>query len=253
MTECFSENVSNYLKSYVYRLIDPRNGETFYVGKGKGNRVFVHAAGDFAELESDDHDLKRRRINAIKNAGFTVAHIIHRHGLDDATAREVESALIDAYPGLVNIQGGYESARRGAMHSQQIIQLYEAPDAIFRHRVILINVNRSPDEEGRTLYDAVRYAWKISPQKAKRFELVLAVQQGLIKDAFIVDDWLQSTPQNFPGFPEVDDRFGFRGKIAPEEIRQLYRNKRIPDAYRKAGAANPIRYIERCEPASSCD
>ena len=30
---------------YVYRLIDPRNGETFYVGKGKGNRVFQHMKG----------------------------------------------------------------------------------------------------------------------------------------------------------------------------------------------------------------
>ncbi len=30
------------LKHYVYRLIDPRNGETFYVGKGQGNRVFQH-------------------------------------------------------------------------------------------------------------------------------------------------------------------------------------------------------------------
>ena len=43
--EIFNTEVSESLGNYVYRLIDPRNGETFYVGKGKGNRVFQHAAG----------------------------------------------------------------------------------------------------------------------------------------------------------------------------------------------------------------
>ncbi len=30
------------LGCYVCRLLDPRNGETFYVGKGHGNRLFDH-------------------------------------------------------------------------------------------------------------------------------------------------------------------------------------------------------------------
>lgn len=33
-SESFPEEVARQLKTYVYRLIDPRNGETFYVGKG---------------------------------------------------------------------------------------------------------------------------------------------------------------------------------------------------------------------------
>ena len=37
--EVFPPDVVPKLKTYVYRLIDPRNGETFYVGKGQGNRV----------------------------------------------------------------------------------------------------------------------------------------------------------------------------------------------------------------------
>lgn len=44
--ELFPPEVVEKLKSYVYRLIDPRNGETFYVGKGKGNRVFSHVEGE---------------------------------------------------------------------------------------------------------------------------------------------------------------------------------------------------------------
>ncbi len=38
----FSPEVCEKLQNYVYRLIDPRNGETFYIGKGTNNRVFDH-------------------------------------------------------------------------------------------------------------------------------------------------------------------------------------------------------------------
>jgi len=43
--DSFPPEVIEKLKTYVYRLIDPRNGET-YVGKGKGNRVFAHIRGE---------------------------------------------------------------------------------------------------------------------------------------------------------------------------------------------------------------
>ena len=35
-------NLSNNRKYYVYRLVDPRTLQTFYVGKGCGDRVFQH-------------------------------------------------------------------------------------------------------------------------------------------------------------------------------------------------------------------
>jgi uncharacterized protein len=41
--DTFPAEVAAQLKWYVYRLIDPRNGETFYVGKGRADRVFQHA------------------------------------------------------------------------------------------------------------------------------------------------------------------------------------------------------------------
>lgn len=92
--ESFPPEVARELKTYVYRLIDPRNGETFYVGKGRGDRVFAHVHGE-QKLEGDDLDNKIKRIREIRLAGFEVAHVIHRHGMDDETALEVEAALIE--------------------------------------------------------------------------------------------------------------------------------------------------------------
>jgi uncharacterized protein len=237
--EMFSPDVSGKLGCYVYRLIDPRNGETFYVGKGKGNRVFAHIRTE-QSLEGDELDNKIKRIREIRLAGLEVAHVIHRHGMDDETAAEVEAALIDAYPGLTNVAGGTHSTDFGPMHALEIIRRYAAEPAVFRHKTLLISVNRSAQETN--LYDATRYAWKISRTRAGQAEVVLAVVQGLIQEAFVADEWLPATSASFPGREDVPGRLGFVGRTAPEEIRQLYVGKRVPDEYRKRGAANPIKY-----------
>jgi hypothetical protein len=55
--EKFSPGVADKLGCYVYRLIDPRNGMTFYVGRGQSDRVFSHAndvAVAATELEDDE-------------------------------------------------------------------------------------------------------------------------------------------------------------------------------------------------------
>ena len=104
------------------------------------------------------------RIRAIRLAGFEVGHVIHRHGMDDKTALEVEAAVMDAYPGLTNVAAGAGN-ERGAMHAKEVLDQYGAADAVFHHKAVLINVNRSALAEG-TLYEATRYAWKISKDRA---------------------------------------------------------------------------------------
>ena len=235
----FPPGVAENLKTYVYRLIDPRNGETFYVGKGKGNRVFSHIRLE-GQLEGDELDNKVKRIREIQLAGFEVAHVIHRHGMDDKTAFEVEAALIDAYPGLTNVAGGAGSNDYGAMHAREVVNRYCAEPAVFRHRALLINVNRSAGET--SLYEATRYAWKVSRAKAKLADLILATRQGVIVGAFVADDWLEATAENFPGREAVPGRLGFMGREASLEIKRLYVGKRVPDKFRKKGAANPIKY-----------
>jgi hypothetical protein len=242
VAESFPSDVAAKLKTYVYRLIDPRNGETFYVGKGKGNRVFSHIRAEEG-LDGDEIDNKLKRIRQIRLAGFEVSHVIHRHGMDDKTAFEVEAAVIDAYPGLTNIVGGAGGSDYGAMHAEEIIRRYSAEPAVFRHRALLISVNRSAAE--RSLYDATRFAWKINIRKAKQAQVICATMQGLIVGAFVAHEWLPATAANFPGRAEGDGapgRFGFVGAEAPNDIKKLYIGRRVPDAFRKRGAANPIKY-----------
>jgi hypothetical protein len=218
--ESFPPEVARELKTYVYRLIDPRNGETFYVGKGRGDRVFAHVHGE-QKLEGDDLDNKIKRIREIRLAGFEVAHVIHRHGMDD-------------------IVGGAGSHEYGVMHAKEIVNRYSAAPAVFKHKALLISVNKSAEQT--SLYEATCYAWKVSKSKAKQAEVILATVQGLIKRAFIADDWLEATAENFPGREDVPGRYGFNGREAPPEIQEQYVGKRVPDEFRKPGAANPIKY-----------
>jgi uncharacterized protein len=238
----FSQVVSANLQCYVYRRIDPRSGTTFYVGRGRGDRVFSHAAGDEKPKTSEEAEsLKLKMIRAIKADGFQVVHVIHRHGMNDEVAKEVEAALIDAYPGLTNIQLGYDS-QRGAMHAKQVIRLYEAEEAKFTHKVILIKIDRSLKEDPMIpIVDAARYARAISEKNARKANYILAVAKGIIVGVFIAEDWLPATPENFPGFPLTDpERFGFLGREAPEDVKAVCLQKRVPP--QKQGAANPIRY-----------
>ncbi len=237
----FPTEVIEKLKYYVYRLIDPRNGETFYVGRGKGDRIFHHIREEKNFLkEYDEASLKIQTIRKIKNAGLEVLHIIHRHGMDEPTAKIVEAALIDVFPGLTNIVSGEGANDFGPAHVQEIITNYSAPEAVLIEKCLLINVNRSINE--LNLYDSTRFAWRLDPKRAKRAKYILAVSQGLIRQVFIADRWLEANETNFPGFPNIPGRFGFIGGVAPESIQRDYVNKRVPQKYRSPGASNPIKY-----------
>jgi hypothetical protein len=236
----FTLDITQHLQYYVYRLIDPRNGETFYIGKGIGNRVFSHAKGEM-DASNDDTSDKLKRIREIRVGGFEVAHVIHRHGMEESTAFEVEAALIDAYPEVTNIMGGHGSDDRGVMHSKQIIERYQAKEIDFQHPVLFITINQTALEK-ENLYEAVRYAWRIDPAKARKADYVLAVQRGVVIGVFKANAWMEAIPENFPDKPMLSGRWGFVGQEAPPEVVQHYLRTRLPDDMCKRGIANPVRY-----------
>ncbi len=237
----FTSEITEHLRYYVYRLIDPRNGQTFYIGKGVGNRVFSHVNGE-NQAGDDALNSKLQRIREIRLSGFDVAHVIHRHGLDEKTAFEVEAALIDAYPEATNLVSGHDTDDRGVMHARQIIERYQAEEIVFKHKVLMINIGRSATEK-ESVYEAVRYAWKLDPKKARQAELVLGMQQGLVVGVFVAEKWLEATAENFIEREQLNGvRWGFIGHEAASDTAKIYLRKRLPDTMRKRGAANPIKY-----------
>ena len=175
----FPQEVVEALRYYVYRLIDPRNGETFYVGKGQGQRIFHHVSGALHNTPQDVADPKLERIREIRALGMNVAHIIHRHGMNDAAAKEVEAALIDAYPGLVNRVAGSGSRDRGTRHVDEIMLEYSAEQFIVKEPLILISIGRTWKE--RDMYDAVKGLWKLQMERAETLQVGACPCQGSSK------------------------------------------------------------------------
>jgi hypothetical protein len=232
-----TKNISNHLGYYVYRLIDPRNGETFYVGKGKNDRVLQHLKNVLSENENDVLTLKEDRIQSILNSGMEPLHIIHRHGLDKATAFEVEGALIDAYPGLTNDQGGHNNAERGAMNLQQIINIYELPSfPNLEVPAALINVNNIEDKSTpESIYRQVRGHWKVNGDRMKQAELIIAVERGVAIGIFRPHHWYPSEilkgRKCFEGSIAFDLWETYVGKYGKRIEQMNYKHSQFPIRY----------------------
>ncbi|MCK8514985.1 hypothetical protein M0534_01390 [Methylonatrum kenyense] len=247
--ENFTPEVSDKIQYYVYRLIDPRNGETFYIGKGKGNRLFSHVRGSVTSDSSDDaqrdeESEKIRTIKEILRADLDVIHVVHRHGMDEKTAHEVEAALIDLFPSATNKQGGSHSNDRGPMHASEIVKKYNLRETVRRtnDKLLLINVNVSSIEEaGESYLENVRLAWRISLSRASEATHILAVVQGVVRGVYVAKEWLPATKENFPEIShDMPGRAGFHGQEADEDTVNHYRDTRLPSDIQHN--QNPIRY-----------
>lgn len=243
----FPDDVVQKLGWYVYRLLDPRNGETFYVGKGRGNQLFDHVRGAQAStVDEDAADLKLQRIKDINAAGLEVLHIVHRHQIETAEiAYQIEAAVMDAYPGIANRAGGHGSGDYGCQHAKQIMAVYAAAPFVAVEPLILISIAKSYEDADKDIYDAVRGVWRISKTRAQAMRLVLAHVRGVIVGAYRPDRWVPATREHFPWLEEpMPARIGFDGQPADPATWAHYVGKRVPDRYRERGAANPVRFID---------
>jgi len=230
----FDEITSERLQYYVYALVNPKNNIPFYIGKGNGNRVFMHKED---ALNGDEKTLKLETIRALKEEGLLVNHIIIRHGLTEKESFEVEASLIDFgdYFGfnLSNIVQGQHSENKGLMTSDEIIRLFNAkPLYELDDPVIIININKKykRGSDSSEIYNATKQSWKVSASRIQNIKYALSEYEGIIIEVYKINEWY-----------EIDDRWGFNGVIAESSVRNKYINKSIALS-KKRGSANPIRY-----------
>lgn len=198
----FSPKTRENIGYYVYALVDPRNGKIFYIGKGKGNRVFDHANG---AMESDAETEKIETIKAIKNDNKEVQHYILRHGLDEDTAFILESTLIDflTYPRfnletlLANIQSGYDQWDRGIKTVNEIEQTYAAEPLVINDGDLLmcVNLNKSY-RKGKDIYEITRGDWIVGKETRKKITHVLGIYQGIVRGVYKPETWEEIVDNN---------------------------------------------------------
>jgi len=247
----FDEKTIEKLNYYVYGLINPLDGQLFYVGKGTGNRVFMHLKD---AIKEDSSNLKLDLIRSILFKGHQIKHLILRHGLSEKEAFEVESTLIDFGDyfkyNFSNIVAGNNSHKRGIMTSDEIIRKYNSkPLKELLHPVIIININKKYNRgiNQEEIYKATKEAWVINENKTNVVKYALAEFEGIIIEVYKIKDWYRVKPKDFNDrnndliITNSKVRWGFEGIVAEENVRAVYINKSIAHV-KKQGAANPIRY-----------
>lgn len=223
---CFPAHTLDDLGYYVYRLVDPRNAQTFYVGKGVGNRVFDHVNN----VRKRVAEPKAETIKSIIADGLGVIEIVHRFGLTENVALEVEAALIDAYPGLTNQQSGHGVERSGT-DARSLVRGFKRTPAEITDPVLFVSVNRSLVDTG-DIRRAARIAWPVNLSRARISKYVVAVRHNIIRAIFAPTNWRDAIPENFPEYEQdlksmksKPKRYGFD---ILEEVSSPYIDQALP-------------------------
>ena len=80
---------------YVYALIDPRNDQPFYIGKGTGKRAKTHLYNK--RSKKDSNSFKENKIDKIRSEGLEPLVCILKDNLDEQTAYDLEAQYIKMY------------------------------------------------------------------------------------------------------------------------------------------------------------
>jgi len=105
------EIINNKRLYYVYALVCPLTEKPFYIGKGKGRRMFKHQKdvndGDFS------NPYKAQHIRDLNNQGHQIKYEILFYSTSERDCYKKESDLIKTTPGLTNIVHGNENCPDG--------------------------------------------------------------------------------------------------------------------------------------------
>jgi uncharacterized protein len=235
--------VTRRLGYYVYLLVDPRNNEPFYVGKGKGKRALAHGSED----ANEDKAGRIAQLNAMKRP--------HRidilvHGIrEEETAFRIEAAVIDLLgpKHLTNLIRGWDSVAHGRRSLNELIAHYSRQEVKIKEPAVLIRINRLYRSEmsATELYDATRGVWRIG-DKRESVKYAFAVYDSIIREVYRIAGWYPAG--STMSTREVEDlkdpeRWEFVGTLAEPRIRNKYLNKAVEPKQFPVGAQNPIKYV----------
>lgn len=246
---------------YVYGLIDPRNNQLFYIGKGTGNRVFEHERESLSSPDSEK--LKLRTISEIKAAGQDVLKIIINSNLTESEAFAAEASLINAlnYIGdvkLTNIVAGHHSAEALSVEDyESIYGAVELTEDDIKHRILVIKINRlyQRNMDPDALYDSVRGVWRASKEKVKTVDYVFGVYNSLVVAVYKPTEWFvckdardRLPRQDIELTPKTENRVffvdeGYERGLPMDENQRFYYGKSIADLKLNQSAQNPITYL----------
>ena len=263
----FSEKAVEQLNGfYVYALIDPRNNQVFYIGKGIGNRVFSHEIESGKSPKSEKAKLKR--IQEIEAAGFDVKRVIVNWSMTESEAFAAEAALINmlsflSADMLTNAVAGHHVHE--AMTVEDFDLLYDAEhlkQEDIQHSIMVIKINKlyRKGMNPKELYDIVRGNWRASMASIQKrnVEYVFGVYNQLIVAVYKPDEWHYVHDRiDVPQIDDLDEETLERGKDRVyfvcqdyehlDENQQFYLHKSIADLKVNQSSQNPITYLTPME------
>jgi uncharacterized protein len=228
----FDPSIRSKLGKYVYALIDPRDNEIFYIGKGTGERVLSHSKSVQNAIDTESlketESKKRQIISEINNLGMKVRwHVLARNLDDDRTALLVESAIIYAFNNcrgserkLTNIVSGNFIDKHGGGDEEKVAKWHADPVRPMQayESVLVFNVSKAL-EEGRSSFEATRGHWVDVPERFRNLKKCFAVglEQGFSKCVIEIDPSSWQSRPNHEG--KRGNRWSFRGKeLASSEL-----------------------------------
>ncbi|GAC67290.1 GIY-YIG nuclease family protein [Gordonia soli] len=203
---------------YVYALLDPRDGEVFYVGAGRGSRVYQHVWSALAGTSPDPSEVvgtpdpaevtsaTTDRITDIDADGFGVEHWILRHGIggeddtdtDDGRGADVMRQALTDLAGIAGIElvadvdGDDPPSAGGARRAEELALRYSAPLAPPLPdvcAVVKVNAAADPDASAEQLYEWSRSGWRAGRHRAVDGLPVFVVADDIIRAVHRVEHW----------------------------------------------------------------
>jgi hypothetical protein len=190
---------------YVYVLRDPDSKKIFYVGQGQNNRLFDHFEDARRCLEKKSTTTeKERQILEIWEKGKDVEWAIISHGLDPEKGKEIadqiESAVYDAlkesknekpYNDNLTPHSTFLSSMDARMLGAKQVDPTEPYDVLF---IFPIHKGLA---EGRTIYEATRKSWAVSPKFRDRPAFAVGLKNGISVGSFEIERWEESEEGKF--------------------------------------------------------